>query len=75
MYIFVLKVLGNGEVLEFDTPSILLSNENSYFISLVKQSGPAEAEYLRILANRKNQEIIIDDELIPSVNETDPLLV
>jgi len=74
--------LGNGEILEFDTPSILLSNENSYFVSLVEQTGPAEAEYLRTLANRidskmkpKTQETMVDDELIPSINENDPLLM
>ncbi len=81
LFCFVLKVLGNGEVLEFDSPSALLSNGNSYFVSLVDQTGPAEAEYLRTLANRidlkvktKKQERIVDDELISSVNENDPLL-
>jgi hypothetical protein len=72
-------VLGHGEVLEFDTPSILLSNSNSYFVSLVEQTGPAEAEYLRTLANRLNsrrkEEKLIDEESIPSGNENDPLLV
>jgi len=74
--------LGNGELLEFDTPSALLSNSNSYFVSLVEQTGPAEAEYLRTLANQmdlkmktKKQKIIIDEELILSVNENDPLLL
>jgi hypothetical protein len=72
-------VLGHGEVLEFDTPSILLSNSNSYFVSLVEQTGPAEAEYLRTLANRLNsrrkEKKLIDEESIPSGNENDPLLV
>lgn len=72
--------MGNGEVLEFDTPSILLSNKNSYFTSLVEQTGTAEVEYLRTLANRMNlnikrPNIVVDDELISSINETDPLLV
>ncbi len=72
-------MLGHGEVLEFDTPSILLSNSNSYFVSLVEQTGPAEAEYLRTLANRLNsrrkEKKLIDEESIPSGNENDPLLV
>jgi len=71
-------VLGNGEVLEFDTPSILLSNSNSYFVSLVEQTGPAEAEYLRTLANRLNsrrkEKKLIDEESIPLGNENEPLL-
>ncbi len=76
------QVLGNGELLEFDTPSTLLSRSNSYFSELVEQTGPAEAEYLRALANprsskmkKKNQETTSDDEVIPPSNENDPLLV
>ena len=79
---FLLKVLGNGKVIEFDRPSILLSNRNSYFVSLVEQTGSGEAEYLRTLAHRKsskikekNEETIVDDELTLSANENDPLLV
>ena len=77
-----MKVLGNGEILEFDRPSVLLANSNSYFISLVEQTGPAEAEYLRTLANRidsreKEEELetIMSNEFISSENENDPLLV
>ena len=70
-----MKVLGNGEVFEFDTPSVLLSNPNSYFVSMVEQTGPAEAEYLRNLANQLKSEIIPDDEWTSTANETDPLLV
>jgi hypothetical protein len=66
-----LKVLGNGELLEFDRPSVLLSD--SYFVSLVEQTGRSEAKHLRLLANRMDlrikQEPIVDNE-----NETDPLL-
>ena len=78
----LLKVLGNVKVLEFDSPSVLLSNPNSSFVSLVDQTGPAEAEHLRTLANRmvskmkkKKQETIVYDEFISSANESDPLLV
>ncbi|CAF4171689.1 unnamed protein product, partial [Rotaria sordida] len=40
-------VLGNGELLEFDSPKVLLSNSTSHFTLLVEQTGVAEAEYLR----------------------------
>ncbi|CAF4061065.1 unnamed protein product [Rotaria sp. Silwood2] len=77
-----IMVLSNGELVEFDTPFVLLSNSNSYLASLVEQTGPAQAEYLRTLVNRMNQKIILtkkqpfdDDELTSEVNENDPLLV
>jgi ABC-type multidrug transport system fused ATPase/permease subunit len=47
----LLQVLDNGEMLEFDTPDMLLNNAESHFTSLVEQTGPVEAERLRILAN------------------------
>ena len=75
----LLKVLGHGEVLEFDTPTALLSNRNSYFVSLVEQTGSGEAEYLRTLAKLMNAKIkdkkeekIANEELISSENENDP---
>ncbi|CAF1384435.1 unnamed protein product [Rotaria sordida] len=46
-----IMVLSNGMLVEFDSPQVLLSNANSYFTSLVEQTGAAEAEYLRTLAN------------------------
>lgn len=73
------KVLGNGRILEFDTPTALLSNPNSQFTQLVEQTGTAESEYLRNLANistkvikKENQSSNSDDESTPE--ETDPLL-
>ena len=76
------QVLGNGEMLEFDRPTVLLSNSESYFVSLVEQTGPAEAEYLRVLANRTNTKMKEEklsrtehDASTISENETDPLLV
>ncbi|CAF4007599.1 unnamed protein product, partial [Adineta steineri] len=76
-------VLSNGEVVEFDTPSSLLANSNSYFTSLVEQTGSNEAEYLRTLANRTNTKtkfviqktIIDDDDIIPIMKDSDPLLM
>ena len=70
-------------MLEFDTPSILLANAKSYFVSLVDQTGPSEAEHLRSLAKQaetgiKSREIFKPnadtDETIEN-NERDPLLV
>ena len=74
----LLKVLNNGELLEFDTPSTLLSDSNSYFVALVEQTGSAEAEYLRTLASQmqsKQETTVVDDEFISAANENDPLLV
>ena len=72
----LLQVLGNGEILEFDRPTVLLSNPKSYFVSLVEQTGSAEAEYLRVLAHqidtRMNAKPIDDDPSMMS--ENDPLL-
>ncbi len=68
-------VLGNGELLEFDAPSVLLSNPNSHFTSLVEQTGAAEAEHLRTLAKKvKHPTFNSDDELLEKDNENDPLI-
>ncbi|CAF1101378.1 unnamed protein product [Adineta ricciae] len=40
-------VLHHGRLVEFDTPKNLLSNPNSYFSSLVDQTGPLESKFLR----------------------------
>ena len=47
----ILKVIGNGEILEFDTPKVLLSDPNSHFVSLVEQAGSTEVEHLLTLLN------------------------
>ncbi|CAF4162099.1 unnamed protein product [Rotaria sordida] len=69
-------VLGNGELLEFDSPNVLLSNSTSHFASLVEQTGLAEAEYLRTLANMKSTKDNhdLDQESLTDSKETDPLL-
>ncbi|CAF2103986.1 unnamed protein product [Rotaria magnacalcarata] len=71
-------VLGNGSVLEFDTPSDLLSNSTSHFTSLVEQAGDAEAAYLRTLANKKStkdkHDFEEEEETIQDTKETDRLL-
>ena len=70
------QVLGNGELLEFDSPSVLLSNSTSHFASLVEQAGSAEAKYLRTLANTKSTKNNHDLEQERSIEnkETDFLL-
>jgi hypothetical protein len=74
-------VLSDGNLVEFDTPEVLLSNSHSYFALLVEQTGAAEAEYLRTLTNstksykKRRREICISDEESPlETNETDPLV-
>lgn len=76
-----MQVLGNGEVLEFDRPVVLLADPESHFVSMVEQTGAAEAEYLRTLAKRMNARMKEEkmkrnenDPLILSENETDALL-
>ncbi|CAF4848084.1 unnamed protein product [Rotaria sp. Silwood1] len=76
-----IMVLSNGKLIEFDSPQVLLSNDNSHFTLLVEQTGMAEAEYLRTLANstesctRQKQEIHdFDDDSALKTNEMDPLV-
>lgn len=68
-------------MVEFDSPSVLLDNTQSYFSSLVEQTGAAEAEYLRRWANShkshakdKRQLHESDDEIPLETNELDPLV-
>jgi ATP-binding cassette subfamily C (CFTR/MRP) protein 1 len=77
-------VLGNGELLEFDSPHVLLSQYESQFSSLVEQTGVAEAKHLRMLANvasrkLKSKEQKLNDysnaALPPKCGEYDPLIV
>jgi hypothetical protein len=60
---------------------VLLSNPTSQFTLLVEQTGLAEAEYLRTLANAaataiqvKRNKLNDKDDLPESNNEDDPLL-
>ncbi len=69
-------------MLEFDAPDVLLSDVNSHFTSLVKQTGAAEAEHLHTLAitssivrKTKHQKFNSDNEVLEENNETDPLLL
>ncbi|KAJ8758792.1 hypothetical protein K2173_000513 [Erythroxylum novogranatense] len=43
-------LLDSGRVLEYDTPEVLLSNEDSAFSKMVQSTGAANAQYLRSLA-------------------------
>jgi hypothetical protein len=55
-------VLGNGELLEFDSPYALLSNPESQFASLVEQTGAAEAEHLQLLASIASSKVKLNDQ-------------
>ncbi|KAM6551931.1 hypothetical protein CsatB_001739 [Cannabis sativa] len=46
-------VLDAGQVLEYDSPEELLSNEESAFSRMVQSTGPANAQYLHSLVLRK----------------------
>lgn len=51
-------LLDAGQVLEFDSPEALLSNEESAFSKMVQSTGAANAQYLKslVLADRSNKE-------------------
>ena len=51
-------VLDAGQVLEFDTPENLLSNEGSAFSKMVQSTGSANAQYLRsiVMGDPDNRE-------------------
>ncbi len=77
-------MLGNGKLLEFDSPDVLLSDSESQFASLVDQSGAGEAEHLRMLASTASKKVKStdqplgdhqDDELPLQSEENDPLIV
>ncbi|UJR14779.1 hypothetical protein I4U23_001767 [Adineta vaga] len=79
-----IMVLSDGRLVEFDSPEVLLSDNQSYFTALVKQAGPAEAEYLRTLANsrtsydkqKQNNDILEDETSAEDIDvETDPLII
>lgn len=71
-------MLGNGRLLEFDTPLALISDPKSHLSSFVKQLDSAEVEHLQRLANcavKHSQTSINDTENLSENNhETDPLL-
>ena len=57
-------------MLEFDAPNILLSDSNSQFASLLKQTGPAEAEYLRTLVDVASSiSVKLEHERFNPINE------
>jgi hypothetical protein len=55
--------------LEFDTPQALLSDVNSQLSSLVEQTGGAEAEHLRLLANVASTKIKSNDQKLNDDND------
>ena len=74
-------MLNDGKIVEFDSAKVLLSNDNSYFSELVRQTGSIEAEYLRTVANSNRFETkleetvnVLDEERIQEAMETDPLV-
>ncbi|CAL5029968.1 unnamed protein product [Urochloa decumbens] len=51
-----LLILSAGQVLEFDSPENLLSNEESAFSKMVQSTGPSNAEYLKSLVFGSGEE-------------------
>jgi hypothetical protein len=76
--------LGDGRVLEFESPDVLLSNDESELSLLVKQTGSAEAEHLRMMARLAADRVFTsthtfsiaeDDQLVKDAEEQDPLIL
>lgn len=76
--------MGSGQLLEFDSPQVLLANPESQFTSLVEQTGRVEADRLRLLA--RNAELNsgstlqklnedIEEELLTDNAEYNPLIL
>ncbi|XP_062185916.1 ABC transporter C family member 2-like isoform X2 [Phragmites australis] len=57
-----LLILSAGQVLEFDTPENLLSNEESAFSKMVQSTGPSNAEYLKSLVFGSGEERLRREE-------------
>jgi ABC-type multidrug transport system ATPase subunit len=57
-----LLILSSGQVLEFDTPEHLLSNEQSAFSEMVQSTGPSNAEYLKSLVLGDGEERLRKEE-------------
>ena len=55
-------MLDRGEMVEFDTGDVLLSNGKSHLSAMVAQTGAAEAGYLRSLAIKAKEQ----DPMMPS---------
>ncbi|CAF2811452.1 unnamed protein product [Rotaria sp. Silwood2] len=77
-----IMVLSHGELLEFDSPFVLLSNRESEFASMVNETGAAEAEHLRMLASIASVKVKCmdknlndDNDLSPEAEERDPLVI
>ena len=58
--------------MEFDAPGVLLANNDSYFASLVEQTGEAEAKYLQTLAYASKSSRMRGRELNTVEKETNP---
>ena len=46
-------VMDNGEIAEYDSPSVLLANETSLFRAMINETGSTNAEFLIESANKK----------------------
>ena len=69
-------------MLEFDTPQSLVLNDRSHLNYLIQQTGPKEANYLRMLINkpklnippREAKSAISNEKSSLNDNENEPLL-
>jgi ABC-type proline/glycine betaine transport system ATPase subunit len=50
----LLQVLGDGQLLEFDTPQNLRANPNSYFSSLMNQMNSTRSNQLETISEIDN---------------------
>jgi ABC-type proline/glycine betaine transport system ATPase subunit len=67
-------VMKHGEIVEFDTPIVLLDNPKSKFSLMLSQTGDVDPANLRQLALKKaaqkEKELIQHQQSIPSLNRT-----
>jgi hypothetical protein len=63
-------VLELGRVKEYDTPRNLMSDETSEFFSMVQETGPQNAAFLRAVAMGTDEASTVDGNLVRAAKES-----
>lgn len=59
-----------GSVKEYDTPKNLMLNEDSEFFSMVQETGPQNAAFLRAVALGTDERSTVDNDLVRAAKES-----